>query len=107
MRSSAAGKSPAEALTPNMLRRPSLITAGDTGHALPMSDDKKLRRNLPPKRSLALAAAGIVPQRRGAVEWAAQGSSDRNDPCLRTRRRVTETDGLREGGYDTPSGGPK
>ncbi|KXH35550.1 hypothetical protein CSIM01_08457 [Colletotrichum simmondsii] len=62
------GCATAGALTLNMLRRPGLITAGGIGHALPMSDDKKFRRNVPPKRSLALAAAGIVPRRRGAVE---------------------------------------
>ncbi|KAK1453574.1 hypothetical protein CMEL01_05233, partial [Colletotrichum melonis] len=90
------GCATAGALTLNMLRRPGLITTGDIGHALPMSDDKNFRRNVPPKRSLALAAAGIVPRRRGAVEWS---SSDRNVPCSRTRRRITKTDGLREGGY--------
>ncbi|KXH47654.1 hypothetical protein CNYM01_07905 [Colletotrichum nymphaeae SA-01] len=62
------GCATAGALTLKMLRRPGLITAGDIGHALAMSDDKKFRRNVPPKRSLALAAAGIVPRRRGAVE---------------------------------------
>lgn len=90
------GCATAGALTLNMLRRLGLITADDIEHALPVSDDKKFRRNVPPKRLLALAAAGIVPRRRGAVEWS---SSDRNVPCSRTRRRITKTDGRREGGY--------
>ncbi|KXH57556.1 hypothetical protein CSAL01_04498 [Colletotrichum salicis] len=90
------GCATAGALTLNILRRSGLITADDDEHALPMSDDKKFRRNVPPKRSLALAAAGIVPRRRGAVEWS---SSDRNVPCSRTRRRITKTDRLRKGGY--------